>query len=285
MNYKTIMPAAAVTEKITPDLEVLPPALDKDHKFGAHRIYFDDEYPMPAVLAGFTDGHRLIIGSSHNENNVINSYVLYFYIIGIVGLAVSSIFLFDGETPNELLWFPVVFTISLVIGIILTIIKRRKPTDQFVVFDRDSGNVLFTGRKKWPDMVVPFEHVGCFTDHATGRGAFHFFAKLECRMRPRNMKRGRRVELFAIGMIHNWEETMKQWAYIARFMDKNQPIPEHPDYVWKGIEWFSERNITIDDIMQRYGYLDADPEAGDWVKWDGTSPFDDEDIPAPELKA
>ena len=285
MSVKIKIPPLSLTQSVTPDLEVLPPALDKDHKFGAHRVNYDEAYPMPAEEAGFCDGQRLIIPSLFNERNVLTSNVIYFYALGLVGLAASTAFLFDDYIPDDLIVFPIVSSILLVIGIILTIIKRRKPMDQFVVFDRDSGNVLFTGRKKWPDMVVPFEHVGCFTDHATGRGAFHFFAKLECRMRPKSMKRGRRVELFGSGLITNWEEAMKHWAYITRFMDKGQPIPQEPINVWKGIQWFARRGITMENVRQKYGHLEIDPELENWLIWDGTSPFDDEDIQAPELKA
>jgi hypothetical protein len=164
--------------------------------------------------------------------------------------------------------------VILIIGIILTILKLKKPINQFIVFDRDTGNVLFTGRNKWPDIVVPFDKVQCFTDHLVGRAAIHFYAKIECLMRPKSIKRGRRTELFAPGLATSWEETMKQWAYIHRFMDKSQPLPNQPEPVWKGIQWFAERKITIEDVMQRFGHLDAD---GDWIKWDGTSPFDTED--------
>ena len=272
MSARFKFPPASVTQTVTPDLEVIPPAINNDNVVGANRIYYDQDCTMPDHIAGFTDGHRLFVISSVNDRFVDNSYIFYFYAFGLVFLFVSILMLFgEGEAETGVYIAPVLATILLPYAIIVTIIKRKIPLNQFVVFDRDSGNVLFTGRKKWPDMVVPFEHVGCFTDHAPGRGAFHFIAKLECRMRPKAMKKGRRMELYVPSMVSDWKKTMQQWAYLNRFMDKSQPIPREPISAWGSVEWFQERNITMDDVMKKYGYVEDDPKT-EWFKWDDTAP-------------
>jgi hypothetical protein len=193
-------------------------------------------------------------------------------VFGLAGLFVSLVGLFGkGSADTSFYAFPVVSVILLTYAIIMTFHYRKKAIDQFVVFDRDSGNVLFTGRKSWPDLVVPFSEVGCFTDHAPGRGAFHYIAKLDCQMRPKTMSKGRRMELWSPMKLRNYEETVKQWAYVNRFMDKSKPIPRKPLSAWGSVEWFSERGITMDDVMNRYGYVENDPKT-DWFKWDDTAP-------------
>ena len=129
---------------------------------------------------------------------------------------------------------------------------------------------MFSKYKRWPDLVVPFDKVGCYTDHGVGQGAMHFIAKLECYVRPKGSK-ARYTELFAPGMIFNYEHAMQQWAYINRFMDKSQPLPREPATTWAGIRWFQEKGITLDDMMARDGYIEPDPKLN-WLKWDGTKP-------------
>ena len=75
------------------------------------------------------------------------------------------------------------------------------------------------------------------------------------------------MELFGLGVINNWEETMKQWAFINRFMDKTQSLPREPLSIWESIQWFAERGLTFETIMQVRGSLEND-ESGDWFKWD-----------------
>ncbi len=272
MPVKIKYPSALLSKTPTPDLEVIPPALGEGNPVGAHRIDYDPDCPMPEFVHSFSDGHRLFISSPGDQRYFENSYLIYFYLFGFVGLMVLLVTIFgEGEAESGVFIFPFVMSLLFPYAIIATIIRNKRPLTQFTVFDRDSGNVLFTGRKKWPDLSVPFEHVGMFTDHRVGRGGMHFSVKLDCRMRPKSMKKGRRMEMFMPNIVNDWEETMKQWAYLNRFMDKTKPFPREPVNPWACAQWFAERNITMDDVMKKNGYVIADPETN-WFKWDGTIP-------------
>jgi len=282
MSARYKFPPATLTQTVTLDLEVIPPAINNDNVVGANRIYYDQDCTLPDHIAGFTDGHRLFIISLYNERNFEATFIFWFYVVAIVITPINIIDILADRDPPLI---QVLINIISILGAIVGTYKKRKlPINQFVIFDRDSGNVLFTGRKKWPDMVVPFEHVGCFTDHAPGRGAFHFIAKLECLMRPKHMNKGRRMELYVPSMVSSWQKTMQQWAYLNRFMDKSQPIPREPISAWGSIEWFQERNITMDDVMKKHGYVEDDHKT-EWFKWDDTAPANQPDRNASDVAA
>ena len=270
MTNRMILPYAKMTQTVTPDLEEIGPALKKDDQFGAHRLPYNPDNRLPEVVAGFTDGHRLFYTSMNNPRFIATGKVFWLYVIGGITGFGSLVLLKVHPYPMNLIFSPIIAIITLTAAIILTIIKRKKPVTRFTTFDRDTGNVMFSAYKRWPDLVVPFDKVGCYTDHGVGQGAMHFIAKLECYVRPKGMK-VRYTEMFAPDMIFNLEQAMQQWAYINRFMDKSQPLPREPSATWANICWYQERGITLDDMMQRNGYLELDP-ALDWFVWDGTSP-------------
>ena len=119
-------------------------------------------------------------------------------------------------------------------------------------------------------MVVPFTDVACVTDHFVTRTGRKFVARLEFLSKPEG-KWSWRAQWWGPGSILDRAETIRQWAFVNRFMDTRKPLPQEPEQVWEHIKWFQQRGISLDTVVRKKGYAEFDP-SNNWIVWDGTAP-------------
>ena len=263
-RYK--FPLAALTQQVTPNLEAIQ-KYNAGKQIGRNRIHTNSNIPLPDTIYGITDGHRLFINSANDKK--------IFFMWDWLSYAFSIVFLFVGFTALDVWPDVAIRELSigaglLAFGLIVTVRNKNLAFTKFIVFDRDTGLVLFPKVKRWPQLVVPFEKVDCYSDHFIGKGGAHFYALFYPCQREKGRK-GYRKEMM-LGDISSARQTTEQWNYINAFMDKTHPLPAKPQTSKNLIQFFKENNLTIEKMIQQYGEVIAVvSDKYDDILWEGNS--------------
>lgn len=259
------------TSVATIPIEGVPEYASKKN-LGRNRIYTDMKIPLPDVLFGYTDGERLFILSSNDKNIFFSVISLVCYAFSIIAL-ISSIVIYT-TLDNSFNAIPVAFYWHLSIGLflfavamILTFKNKNKILSKFIVFDRSTGLVSFPDVFWWPQLVVPFNLVECYTEHWVGKTGMHFYALLYPRVRKVGEK-GYRREILMAGSVNNERDIIQQWNYITAFMDKTHEISIKARSTHKIVSWFREHELTFEKIMQDEGIASLDHKTNEFI-WRG----------------
>ncbi len=271
MAARFIFPPAEKSARLTHELEDVASDLKKDHKFGVHRLRYDPAMPLPPVIDGVCDGHRLYIQSAR-DSRLLNWLNIWLYVIAIGFSGLALFVLTTDQDTTGFNWIPPFFFAVLATALFNSWRNSRRAYTKFIVFDRDSGLVLFPKTRKWPDFTVPFDKVEVITMTYIGRGGAHFMAKIIALARPKGM-RGKRGEWFLPGHVNNERQALEQWCLISRFMDRSQPdpIPREAYVSWVDVKWFLDQGLSIDAMMKEKGEIRGDPEK-EWFDYEGKLP-------------
>ena len=284
MTARFILPPAEKSARLSHELEDVASDLKKDRKFGMHRLRYDPAMPLPPTVGGFCDGHRLYVQSGR-DSRLVNWLNLWLYVLSIPLLAPALTAIFAKGDTSGYYWGVIAFVAVLSTALFNSWRNSRRAFTKFIVFDRDSGLVMFPRAGRWPDFTVPFDKVEVITLGYVGRGGAHFMAKIMALARPKGM-RGKRVDWFLPGHVHNERQALEQWCLITRFMDKSQPepVPEEASYMWVDVKRLREQNMTLDKLMKINGEISLDPETN-WYRWPGVVPPTDEDYQRAQAQA
>lgn len=260
-------PGIKATQQATPNVTSIP-KYNAGNQIGRSQIRTNPNLPPPLMLNGLTDGHRLFIQSVNDMGLlIISDWISYAFSLLLYYLG----FLTLENRPELAIWFLSIATILFVLGISLSIYNKKLGLSKFVVFDRDTGLVYFPKVKRWPQLTIPFEDIDCYTDHFIGKGGMHFYALFYPRRDVKGTKRYRR-EMMMVGLVNNEEQATQQWTYIHHFMDKTQNFPKEVELTNNMIQWFKDRNLTLNKLMQEYGEaIVAITDETDEFLWAGNS--------------
>jgi len=269
MAARFVFPPAEKSARLTHELENVPSGLKKDHAFGTHRMVYDPTLPLPHGVYGLCDGHRLYV-QSVSDRRVVSWGNMWLYVLS---LPIGVIALADLVAGRDVGVYELFIFLALIsTALFNTWRNSRRAFTKFIVFDRDSGLVLFPKTRKWPEFTVPFEKVEVYSMTMIGKGGAHFTSHISALARPKGM-RGRRKEWFMMENVHNELQLLEQWCFINRFMDRSHsdPVPRESYFTWVDVHWFIDQGLTLDQIVKEKGAVIYDRDTG-WIDYPAKLP-------------
>ena len=103
MAARFVFPPAEKSARLTHELEDVASDLKKDHKFGVHRLRYDPAMPLPPVVDGVCDGHRLYIQSAR-DSRLLNWLNIWLYVLALALLSPAIISVFGKGDTSEFYW-------------------------------------------------------------------------------------------------------------------------------------------------------------------------------------
>jgi len=192
-------------------------------------FYPRDVIPLPEDSYIECDGkHLQLVGGlmrSANYNAVGTVLIFFGVVVGAISLVIP-IYTMGIAFISKIAWFWWPLTIFLlIIGVHYYVKSKRTPFNDFIIFNREAGTVMFPPLKGRKRLVLPFDQVECYgTMHYHSRGGKHYMTYLSAKKKPRGEK-DRECPIH-FSEAYGRTPTEREWKLICTFMDKDQPIPK-----------------------------------------------------------
>jgi hypothetical protein len=249
LRGRVIIPDAKLTLLPHPNLVPNKAPIAKSRWSGHEQVIARQHSPIPQFVDYYCDGIRLLIDDASSKIANFGSYVLIFFITAI-GSLIFAIMNYSRNQPGDIDTANisiVIMIISILISLYLIRRIRRLNQEDFYIFDRSTGNVRLPKRFGCPEYTLPFTELELYTVNIPSEHSFQFHIFFYPKLKPKGARSVRFYEVVIGNGVVNNHTTIPYWAFLTRFMDSNQPVPEIP-IITRSINLFKKYNKTLSDV-------------------------------------